>query len=663
MYSLRYALALGRDNTKRLADLAYFCERAKIDDINFFINHEEIGRGHLTFDETREWLELSAELKEFLAARDITFSMNPGITLMHGDRGRVLNGTLGFETMVDATGLKATAVACPFDPNFQAYLAKTYAMYAEVEPDYLWLEDDLRHFNHKPVQWGCFCEKHMAEYRQRLGNDSITREELVRAILKPGKPTIERLAYLEIAKQTMIDLVSKIEQAVHGVSPKTKLSLMTSQPDQHTTEGRDWDRIFKALSGNQPFVARPHLPSYNEVTPKEYSKGFNSISRVTADLLKDEAELFPELENYMYSRYAKSNHFSKFQLMTSLMLHPKGTTMNLFDMMGTGVVHEYHLQEMLAEVKPYLSQVNALDLKVSEQKGIHVLYAPKASYVVETKEGLKREELIAHDDSWLELLSSFGFSVIPAQFDFSIKNQFVAVSGQYLRTLSDEEVIHLYQENFILMDGESASILVEKELGHLVGIQGLEWKEVRSGKQSYEQVTNGRSYCGVEEARMTLMQKTGDFADITYDEQDLTVISRAFNEYDKEEGIVCAGSKNSFILPLAWDEKDGWNSQYISFKEEMIREVLLEQETAQRLVVSTIDMPYVNMFHYVKAGRSYYIIANFSSENYNQITCKLDETTAKLKEYHLTGEKEIQFQNQVIATPLAALDIKVFEVL
>lgn len=124
-------------------------------------------------------MKASLDLKKRLAKEKIAFSLNPGITLMHGDRGRVVDPKLGIQTMVDQDGTQASAVACPGDPVWQQYIADTYALYASVEPDYLWLEDDFRHFNHKPVLWGCFCETHMNRYQERLG-ESISREGFIK---------------------------------------------------------------------------------------------------------------------------------------------------------------------------------------------------------------------------------------------------------------------------------------------------------------------------------------------------------------------------------------------------------------------------------------------------------------------------------------------------
>src|SRR5699024_10997668 len=137
-------------------ELILFCKEAQIDDVNFFINHEEIGRGHISLEDTKAWIKASLDLKKRLAKEKIAFSLNPGITLIHGDRGRVVDPKLGIQTMVDQDGTQASAVECPGDPVWQQYITDTYALYACVEPDYLWIEDDFRHFNHKPVLWGCF---------------------------------------------------------------------------------------------------------------------------------------------------------------------------------------------------------------------------------------------------------------------------------------------------------------------------------------------------------------------------------------------------------------------------------------------------------------------------------------------------------------------------
>lgn len=92
----------------------------------------------------------------------------------------------------------------------------------------------------------------MKRYQERLG-ESLSREVFIKQIIVPGKPTKARQVYLDICREEMNETVFKIEQAVHKISLNTKLVLMTSQPKEHATEGRDWQQIFDKLSGPQPF--------------------------------------------------------------------------------------------------------------------------------------------------------------------------------------------------------------------------------------------------------------------------------------------------------------------------------------------------------------------------------------------------------------------------
>jgi hypothetical protein len=169
--------------------------------------------------------------------------------------------------------------------------------YASIKPNVVWVEDDFRLHNHAPLIWGgCFCEYHMEEYSKlavKLGakreGEKLTREEFVEGILKQGEVHPYRKVWLDISRKTMVDLAELLDDAVHKVSPATKVGLMSSSPSVHCAEGRDWDAVFKGLSGTNPPVSRPHLPSYSEVTSQNYLLGFSNVSRMTKAFLPNAA--------------------------------------------------------------------------------------------------------------------------------------------------------------------------------------------------------------------------------------------------------------------------------------------------------------------------------------------------------------------------------------
>ena len=50
--------------------------------------------------------------------------------------------------MVDVEGNEAKLCVCPLCGEWQKYIARLYARYAELEPSILWVEDDFRLHNH-----------------------------------------------------------------------------------------------------------------------------------------------------------------------------------------------------------------------------------------------------------------------------------------------------------------------------------------------------------------------------------------------------------------------------------------------------------------------------------------------------------------------------------
>lgn len=579
-YSLRFTLDPDSWSEIKENELVEFCQKAKIDDVAFIINSEELNRGHLTEKETEPWMEKIENVKIRLDKINVSTSLNPWTSLGHSDRGRVVSEQLGFDTMVDYKGEKAKLVACPLDDRWQNYISKMYEYFAKINPKFLWVEDDYRHFNHRPVEWGCFCERHMNVYQQKL-EERFDRETFVKKILAPGKPTKYRKVYLEMARDEMIETARLIEEKVYKVSPETTVSLMTSQQDWHAVEGRDWEKLFDAFSGSKRWTGRTHLPAYNEVSPLVYGREFNRLPRVVADLMGTKGRTLPELENYMYSPYIKSNKFTQLQLESTALLGSEGIMMNLFDMMGNGIDMSYNLQSVLSESKEFMNELVQEKLDVDKIEGIKILFSETSVGVIENDSG-KLSGLLPKEYNWEMIFGTFGISNRP----YNIKkidllhDDVVAISGQLLRNLSDGEIERLFSENKIIIDGVTASILVERGLGNMIGARKGKWMAPHSEKQSYEQVDDGQVIDGVEKARMTMMQQLGPYFNIQYDNDiKLDVITNSYDEYNEFVGPAMVSVNNRvLVIPISDHEKYGWNSQYINYKEKIIK-TWLEENT------------------------------------------------------------------------------------
>ena len=667
IYTLRYMLDPRANTPAKNEKLIEFVKKGKINDVAFFINGEELNHSHLTNAETQVWLDAIKPIQKELSKIGVTTSLNPWTTIMHSDRGYRVNPEIGFNTFVDINGNKAKDMACPADPTWRKYLANTYAQYASIHPRRLWLEDDFRHYNHSPLKLMCFCDYHMQLYNEKLGKKE-TRAEFVKKMLQPGEPTKERQVYLDQARQEMIETEHIIEQAVHKVSPETDLAQMTSYPDWHALEGRDWDNLFKAQAGEgHPKVARPHLPAYNEVAPLQYGRYFEEYTRITAAFLGENAELYPELESYMYSPLVKSNAFTAFQIITSALIGSQGILLNLFDMMGNGINDSWHYAEMLAQIKPFVNQLLENRLPIDDLRGIKVLVDQDSSYYLQTKTGKNVEELLPHEKNWASLLGAFGFAttILPISKKTSLKNEVVAISGQLLRNLSNSQINELVKNNFVLLDGECVQVLLDRNLGNLLHIEKAEWHPVRSNYQVFEQA-DGQIVDGVESPRITMLQQTGNYLKIDYQPQSaVNVWSFAYNALDEKLGNVMAViDQHIVVLPMDQDPRYGWESQFTTYKQGLLQQMLDSIKPVDYLV----DMPNVKLLVEKNGQKAW--LANFTLDGYQQLKWHLGEplksneatiirkvnNTVKKTQVQIRVENDIAFIDEALA-PLETIQI------
>ena len=515
-YCFRFCCDPGFNDEIELPKLLAFCDEARVDDVMVFINVEELNTGHMDEAEQDIWLELLARIQPLLRERGITMSVNHWHSLMHADLGKTFRAEQPFRAMVDPEGNLAQLCVCPLDDAWRAYIARIYARYPALSPDTVWVEDDFRYHNHDPLHWGgCFCEEHMRRFSARAGH-ALTREEFVSGLLAPGEPSPYRQIWLDECRAGLEGAASAIETAVHAVDPAVKIGLMSSVPYVHSAEGRNWKKLLSALSGSQNLpVSRIHLPAYQELVPWKYLQSFHMVSLVNRALLAPETLVYPELENYPYSRFSKSRMFTRFQLLSSLALNLSGMTIDLFDLNGRGIIEQDGYGSMLREVKPVLNAMQESGVFGKPRAGICVLIDERASYALRTKTGKAMEELYPEEVFWAGLLPAMG---VPMYIGTKPEDAqgVCAVSGQYFRNLTETQIKALFAENFVLLNGDAIDTLLSLDLGHLAGVERAEWMRQNSGAYTFEQVTNGKIYTGVPNARASSVISGADALDIVY---------------------------------------------------------------------------------------------------------------------------------------------------
>lgn len=515
-YVFRFCCDPGFNDETEIAALDRYVDEALVDDVAVFANVEELNVGHMSFEEQDVYLSMMKRIRDLLAPRGIRFSVNQWHSVMHADLGKRLSAEQRFRPMVDANGRAADLCVCPLCGEWQQYISELYARYASLEPSIVWVEDDFRLHNHDPLNWGgCFCDEHMRLYSERAG-ESLTREAFVAGILRPGPPHSYRKIWLDVSRETMLSAARAIGRAVRSVSPKVQVGLMSSAPHAHAAEGRDWPALLHELAQGRPPVDRIHLPVYQELAPGQYMVGFNTVSMLNRAFLPPDTQIYPELENYPFSRYSKSRRFTRFQLLSALALAPDGITIDLYDLNGNGIVWEEGYQTTLRETKPYLNALTQSGLLRGHRLGVQVLCCPDSAYTLHTRTGVSLEELYPQEGFWGALLPAMGVPCAYRDDPDALHEQVVAASGQVLRNWSNEVLETLFRDNFVLVTADAAQTLCDRGLGRLAGLERVRWMRQNQGEYAFEQVTANREYAGRQQARASAILSCSDAVDVDY---------------------------------------------------------------------------------------------------------------------------------------------------
>ena len=615
LYILRLAMVPDFHEEERTEALSTFCREAQIDDVAFILWAEELNTGHPTLQEIEPWLRMVERVKPRLAAQGVTTSLNPWSALLHADRGRSLKPGQQFQLMVDSRGRTASATACPLCPALHEHLRQQYERLAKVQPRIIWVDDDFRLHNHAPLQWGgCFCELHMKEFSRSIGR-TVTREAFVKGVLQPGPPHPFRRVWLDTNRETMVSLATMLGQAVSSVSPKTQVGLMSSAPEVHCIEGRDWEGVLRGLAAGKIPVNRPHLPSYAEVSGADYLYNFSRISRLSAAMVPSDTLLYPELENWPHSRFSKSRTFTRFQIESAAALAPAGITMDIFDLFGNGAMPQEGYAQPLVQAKTLAKELKGLKLEHQKETGVQVLYNPKASYSLWTEKGQSLSELAPEEDFWAGFLGVMG--IAHTFREWSSQNQSVlAVSGQYCRGLQEAEIRELLSNNVVLLNGDAVSTLVQMGLGPLVGVKRADWLASDSGMPSYEQVTDGRTYAGLREGRLTAQALTGDYLKIEHT-GDVSVHTEVRNPSGETTGPGMAVVGKRLVL-LPYGRSTGYLGLRHPVRQALVQS-LLSDLAGERCPVFLENTANIAVYAYDLGERRALLLANASNDDYDEL--------------------------------------------
>ena len=617
-YTFRFCCDPGFNDKTETEALMRFVEEADIDDVAVFANVEEINTGHMDEAEQQVYIDLMRDLQARLTPKGITLSVNQWHSIMHADLGKRLRGNQHFRLMVDGNGKQADLCVCPMDNEWKRYIAGVYARYAVLHPEILWVEDDFRYHNHDPLTWGgCFCDEHMKLYSRKAGK-TFSREEFIKGVLQPGKVHLYRKIWLDTCNEELCKTAVVIREAVHAIAPESKVGLMSSVPHVHAAEGRSWHKLLAAFAGGNKPVNRVHLPGYTEGAAWNYLQNFNMVSMACRALLPKETLVYPELENYPYSRFTKSNRFTRFQLLSALPLNLAGITIDLFDLNGNGIVWEEGYQDTLRKTKPYLNGLTVRRVFDAPPKGVCVMINEKASYFLHTKKGESMEELYPHEVFFAGLLPAMG---VPYRYctDPAVSGEVVAISGQYLRGMTAEQIKALFDHNFVILNGDAIDTLFGLGLGVLAGMKNIRWHKQNGGDYAFEQVTNGREYCGIAVARASAVISASDAVEIEYEKDAQVQEYTAFYDSFRRQAFAAETVVNNQVMIYPF----GHFAQPLEVPQMLlnsVRQAILQEILQYRVQAPMVEKsPYLEPFCTEKDGKTCLYLVNGSSDDAEKV--------------------------------------------
>lgn len=469
-YMLRKTLPLWKAE-ETIVEITSFARRNRVDEVIWKIDVEEFSHGLLPLKMIREYLPHLDRARRDLGRHGIKSSVNPWVTLCHGDGTR--NAARYHPRMrmfVNGNGVSHACRACPMDKVWQTWLIDAYKLYASTKPEILWLEDDLTN-NPKEcrgehaMEYGCFCPAHLAEISRVSGRD-WTRETLLEAMKKPGPPHPVRKLWFDLHGRTMIRLAGKLEPGVHAVSRKTRLGLMCSW----SNDGRWWDEFVRKISGNLRPVVRPSLSSYHEVRPTVHLFDITD-TRKECRCVPAESQICPELENIPYTVFTKSTRLTRLEMgLLQLMGYP-AITINIFDHLGTPVRGSMRYDRFLKQVKPKLDGVARRAAGAGKEKGVGIVFRKEIADFMHLKAGQTTMDLLAcgGGDVWARILQGAGIAV-----KWHEDADVLSISGQVLRACRKEE-IERFLSRGVLLDGSAVEVLCERGFADHLGCAFTGW--------------------------------------------------------------------------------------------------------------------------------------------------------------------------------------------
>ena len=260
--------------------------------------------------------ELAQMAKKFRNA-GISVALQLSNTIGHGEymSTRDCSGLVGENSparkLVGHNGATSNYAFCWNDRFFRDYISEQVEVYVkEIQPDEIWIDDDLRATNHAPVDFGCFCDECLSDFNRKFGY-TFQREELVEEFLHGSLEVREK--YISYIREGLESFTEEICRAAVKYSPDIVISLQNCANGPYT--GYGYKHFFAPMyhvTGHRPNY-RPGGGAYSDHNPNEIVKKCFFLEHQWTRLPEYVDGIYPEIENTPDTAMGKTMYGTAFE--------------------------------------------------------------------------------------------------------------------------------------------------------------------------------------------------------------------------------------------------------------------------------------------------------------------------------------------------------------
>lgn len=417
------------------------------------------GIGMPLLEKHRKRSALMAEHAEELRKIGIIPSLQIQATLGHSDDITASGGADGktWSGYVGVHGEQCQYVNCPRQEGFLKYFSEVSRIYAQWHPGSVWIDDDLRLYNHRPAAdpCGCYCKDCLAAFSKEEGHD-YTREELV-AKYTEDRELFKR--WKEFGTRSLKGVVKVIVDAFMEISPETRFGL------QHGTSIERLDIIdaLKEHTGAR-IGSRPGGGAYGDHYPHEMIDKMICVAGQIAeqpDGYETLSQIAPEIESCPRTFTCKTSQGHRIE--TLLYLAAGSDSMSYFIMDPALETPEWYGRELL---KPLADEAPCYKEFIRHNAGTF-----PGGIAISRNRGIGSMSV---REIGLPLVGVAFASISPA-------NCGVMLGHREAGRFSEAELENIFRQGCIL-DGYSFSVLQERGLNHLLGNIRVEQSDISTSE-------------------------------------------------------------------------------------------------------------------------------------------------------------------------------------